>query len=487
MENDNNTIELKVGDFVKLLGDQICEVLAVINIGERTALRNTYSLCYALKGHHAIRHYQTIKVGDVYGRLELELLGFTFEDSTSIPPSKYGDAYEVAERLLESACVGNGGYGTVTRFINTNMTGDDRDIGNNCAIVHSPEQDGKLISLYLNAKDRKRDRRTTMKVGRAFKHMLNNLDNTEIARLTEQWIEETSPRNFTIKVGGERKDFRRAYCGKRAAYRNPQTTSYRKSIASSCMHTVKVDTDDGTVAPAEVFATGDFKIAWLETDAGEIAGRVVFSCKEDKVGTHAPIYGACEQSLDMLAAHMTELGVDQGEDWGGLRLLNISGHGGTVAPYLDCGIEGHAGSDYITLGGCGDITFESTDGHTSEGISCEACGDSVSEQDMFSTDEGCLCEYCFNCNYVFLDCGEVCAIEDAVEARYHSDYNSSYNTQWVYLDDACYCEQLDEHWIADDVTFTEDGDECVPTHLIGDFPELFPNDDDDDEEEVAAA
>ena len=41
-------------------------------------------------------------------------------------------------------------------------------------------------------------------------------------------------------------------------------------------------------------------------------------------------------------------------------------------------------------------------------------------------------------------------------------------------------------WHTDDVSFTEDGDEAVPTHLICDFPKLFPVEEDDEDLEEAA-
>ena len=94
-----------------------------------------------------------------------------------------------------------------------------------------------------------------------------------------------------------------------------------------------------------------------------------------------------------------------------------------------------------------------------------------------------MCESCFNDNYVHLESGMTVPIEDASFVYTKNRWGIA--SVWVELDDAAWCESLEEMWHVDDVTFTEDGDEAVPTHLIGDFPDLFPVEDDEDLEEAA--
>jgi len=482
----SNDFGLEVGDFIKIgLSGHIGEVLA---FRKRNNYRGdvTYHLGYTSSDANTgvdVALYRSIDEGALYSRIQLGLADLAFTDAASVPASKYGDAYALAECLLDDA-VGVGHSSDVWNFLGSSKVAGQGSVygfTRNAVVVHAPSKDGSMISLYLNAKDRKRGRRTTMKAGRAFRHMLSTFTNDQIASITEEWIENTTPRNFTLKVGGERKDFRRAYCGIRAAYRNPKTTSYRKSLATSCMHTVKVDVGGcESISPAEVFATGDFKIAWLETDAGEIAGRVVFSNSED-TATSAPIYGACEQSLDMLEAYMSESGVAEGEDWGGLRLLSIDTHHGQVGPYLDCDLRGEVDGDYITLSCTGDISFVNTNGYTDAGISCDHCGASVSEDEVYHTDDGCLCDYCFSESYVYLEDGDVCPIEDAVEVYTCSSWTGSTSCIWVRVDEAAWCEPLQEFWLADEVEMSECG-ECIPAHRVGDFPELFPVDEEEEEE-----
>jgi hypothetical protein len=58
---------------------------------------------------------------------------------------------------------------------------------------------------------------------------------------------------------------------------------------------------------------------------------------------------------------------------------------------------------------------------------------------------------------------------------------------YVYEDEAVYCEGLEEYWLQDDVTYSDEVEVYVPTHLICDYPDLFPEEADTHEEEEKAA
>lgn len=362
----------------------------------------------------------------------------------------------------------------------------------------SPVEGSSNVSMYLNHKDRLRDRKTTMKIGRALKHMLPMLNDQAIASVAEPWIESRKPRELILKVGKTGPNFRKAYKGIRAKFRNPLVTHSRKSLANSCMHTVQVE----GFSPAEAYASGDFAVAWVETKDGHVAGRVVYSDKEDLDHTHAPLYGACEQSLDMLAAHLDEIESKPADesDWRGLRLVNLNGSlDQAIAPYSDLGSVGTVDTDFITLDRSGDASFESTDGYvTGGGCYCAMCSDSMDENESFyCEDYGDICEHCFNEHYVFSEDGEAIRREDAIEVwhTYKSFYNNSLHSTSTYehetYNDAVWCECVSEYWNPDYVTESSNSEgEWVPTHLVEDFPELFTNDDDDDnnnsEEDQAA-
>ena len=483
---------IKVGDYLMIKRGSVSphwgEVVAISHCGKHLVYTGQSRLDTHLFFEPQLRDYVT--ADKVYDEL-----GSVF-DRSGIKPSKYGTIEEVAAVLLQEALTSSHSqpWRPFVSFLEGNYSGSGIEYDGLCeadralAIFKPTKVEGSsAISLYLNAKDAKRERRTTMKVGRAFKHMFNHLSDKQIAALAEAWIEESSPREFVLKVGGERKDFRKAYCGVRAKYRNPVTTSYRKSLATSCMHTTKVDDGDGDMSPAEVYASGDFKIAWLETLEGHIAARVVFSARVGTKSYHAPIYGACEQSLDMLETYLqdnkVELSSDLGE-WHGLKLLNIESDGRTVGPYMDGCVRGDVSGDHIVLSHRGDLDFDSTDGYASDGEMCAHCGDSVSEDDLYHTDDGGLCEHCFNENYAYTENGEVIPADQAVYALNRSSWNGNCYEICVHIDEAVFCEDLDQYWVEEDVTWSECGDYAIPTHLMKDYPEYFPSEfgeDGDDE------
>ena len=165
----------------------------------------------------------------------------------------------------------------------------------------------------------------------------------------------------------------------------------------------------------------------------------------------------------------------------------VGDSGDPIVPYIDGDLQGTLSrcEKYIQLSlSGGEFEFDSTEGYTTGGESCCDCGDRLDEDGTYFTDDGCMCECCFDRSYVMTEDGSVLHNEDAIHVRTKTRWGS--DSEWVHQNDAAYCEAVDEYWHVDDVTYTEDGDDCVPTHLIGDFPELFPVDDDDDELEEAA-
>jgi hypothetical protein len=337
-----------------------------------------------------------------------------------------------------------------------------------------------------------------MKPGRALRHMFPNAHDTKIASATEAWIESTQPRDFTLVVGKERIDFRNAYNGIRGDYRNPACTYNRKSLATSCMQDVDVYTGGATISPTEAYASGDFEIAYLtngkQASAMRIFGRVVFALKDSEL-VSGPVYGACEQSLDLLHTYLNrrakesefEVSFDIDDGWCGLRLLAIRDRNDRlVGPYIDGDISGDLVGDFIELSSRGDLNFESTDGTIEQGCSCEHCGNGISEDESYFTDDGeTLCETCFNEAYVYLEGGDVVRMEDATQAHYYSSYGSTTGTftGWFLMEEVVHCECVDDYWVIDDCTYAEHTDEYVPNKMVDQFPELF---NDDEEEEEAA-
>jgi len=335
------------------------------------------------------------------------------------------------------------------------------------------------ISLTRTAKDKAADRQTSMKFGRALRYMFPHLSNEQTEKLVTQYRTENSPRVFTLKVGDTREDFRKAYTHTRADYFNPYTTCNRKSIASSCLHGTLTR---GDISPAEVYASGDFSIAWLEDANGYIGGRVVIrdGDGDDRKPYAAPVYGVCETSLTQLNDYVDSLGATYDTDgWVGAKFLKLSDphSDAIVGPYIDgdlCATH-HVDDRYLELceDGDGPIRFENTNGYVCDEFDnyCCECDEGVDDYDVMFNENGmCYCDDCFSTMYVQTDDGPV-EIEDAVEVRVQG---CSWRTrEWTHVDNTVYCECVGEYWYYLDTTVSDDGDEYVPTHLIADYPELI--------------
>ena len=70
--------------------------------------------------------------------------------------------------------------------------------------------------------------------------------------------------------------------------------------------------------------------------------------------------------------------------------------------------------------------------------------------------------------------GVIWPIDEVVEAYYYTGNPGGDRTILVHMDEAVYIEDLDEHWHEDYVTVS-DCNQCIPSHLVKDYPELFPD------------
>jgi hypothetical protein len=506
---DEDTVEPEVGMMVRINSS--------FYWGEIIAIRRTPDIYRENEYYHIAYASDTgIKLACFRRRsnLQVQPIGEAQSDKCTVyamlglqKPSKYGSFADLAEAAI-SAEVDDRPHHTdyskgLERF--RSFCADQDLYGSHLSKYLTPyihmaqaEEEGASIKLYLTAKDRKRDRLTSMKPGRALRHMFPNAHDTKIASATEAWIESTQPRDFTLVVGKERIDFRNAYNGIRGDYRNPACKYNRKSLATSCMQDVDVFADGEHISPTEAYASGDFEIAYLtngkQASAMRIFGRVVFALKDSEL-VSGPVYGACEQSLDLLHTYLNrrakesefDVSFDIDDGWCGLRLLAIRDRNDRlVGPYIDGDISGDLVGNFIELSSRGEYSFESTDGTVDQGCSCEHCGYGMDPDDTYSTDEGeSLCESCFNEAYVYLEHGDVVRAEDATQAHYYTPYSGNRTgfTGWFLCDEVVHCECVDEYWVIDDCTYAEHTDQYVPNKMVDQFPELF---NDDEEEEEAA-
>jgi len=491
------TFTIKPGDFFRR-GSTFCEILAVNDYdgghgaGYRVAFLHGYNervcvggstIWLAEEGSEGL----IARDLDVVSKVSEGFSVTTVADAPWLTSSKYGTPEEVGQGYLHSER--NYNRSAVRNFLVNGEVVDtvltDHDLTMLVCNLHEPlKAEGAAISLIRTGSDRKRGRRTTMKPGKAFRLMFPTLSDKDVATITEAWIELNSPRDLTLHVAKSREAFAEAYGADRAPYRNPVTTFTRKSIATSCMQHVFRTIHEGstctTVSVGEAYASGDFAVAYLKDKDGLIAGRVVYSDVEGETRHAGPIYGACEQSLDMLQAHLDSLEVEYNvEAWAGLRFNLIGYDDDPVVPYVDGDIGGNPSrcGKYITLEKWGGLyCFDGTEGHVSPTVSCDECGAGLGEDEVTYTDWGPMCESCFDHSFVVLESGDVIDRDDAAEVR-TLGWNGACTSIMVHIDEAVYCETIDQYWYIDDVTIDDDGN-AMPTHLI-------PDDNEDDMEEAA--
>lgn len=402
--------------------------------------------------------------------------------NVSLSNSKFGSIEAVAEAMGSPSAERSRVYSFILgvasyKFLSESGL-DSGTILQTVLNLHSPaESDSGGISIYRDAKDRKRERRTSMKVGRAFRHMFINAPDAIIASLTEEYIEWSSPRTFTFHSGYKARDFAEAYEGDRADYRNPMTTYVNKSLATSCMQGVG-RCEGGTYhSVGEAYASDDFHIAWLKDDKGRIAGRVVIGyCTRSDKFISGPAYGVCEQSLGILNEYLDHIHAVPADDegWVGLSLKLVGDAYDPVVPYLDGIYTGDIIPESHTIRilpeGAGKYDFSDTEGYLQEAaLGCASCGESCYGDHCYSPDGDIICEYCFNESYTYTASGDVIPREDAVDAAYQVGGRTYYDT--VHIDDACFIESLDEFWGCDQVSWCDEREEHYPSHLITDKEE----------------
>lgn len=344
------------------------------------------------------------------------------------------------------------------------------------AVQPEPEEGGK-ISYYRDYKDFCRGRRTTQKFGRFVRALGFEVDDVTLETMVKDWQRKFTKEDYTLHVGDCRADFAKAYGDDLAKSKDPVTSCLRKSLHNSCMRGI---TCYG-VSPAEVYASGDFKIAWVENPQGEIAGRVVYSVHRD-IPQSGPIYGVCEQSLDMLQEHLLDIEADpyNKSSWEGAKILHlVDRDGDIIGPYSDLETGVVEKGDYLVITDSNgtDFCMSSTSGYMSgQKIYCDYCEVYHSVQDMTEVDYvGYVCDSCLDEGFLFSE----------LEGRYIRDYQAVEYFQYtstgrVVSDFAStgagelvYCECVDEFWHEDSVTFSDHIEGYVPTQYAKDHPELM--------------
>jgi hypothetical protein len=356
------------------------------------------------------------------------------------------------------------------------ISGVDHSVACKAAHMFWPTFGPDGVEMYMNVRDLERGRRTKLKVGRFFRTILPKATDAQIEQLTDHYNERYQKREFILKRSKEQKDFAHAYTHTIAKMLNPRTSSARKSLPNSCMHEMDVQGK----SPAEVYASGDFEILWLETpQKGLLGGRVVVYVPDDRPPQAGPVYGTCEHSLDLLEDALREMGAvmfDNGSNWDGARMKAISVYSDSLLMcYCDMADEAELDGDYIVIGE-GPLELHTTQGYVgSHGRTrCECCSDPLYEEDEYVNRHGeTFCESCYNDRHTFCTItGEEIDTDEAVEVftvQSRHVWRASVDSPGVitvadWSDAYSTCHYTDEVWLLEDMEVDVDDEYVSPRY-----------------------
>ena len=328
------------------------------------------------------------------------------------------------------------------------------------------------ISLYMNHKDKARDRLTALRPGRAFKLMFPELPDSKIAELVDEFNIRYPAVELSLHTGREEGDFIKAYSYEQSVMQNVATTTSRKSLANSCMR-LRAEFEGLPKHPSAAYASGEFLSVWTEDNKGGIASRCVLWWKEGETPQAGPIYGTSENSINVIEEYLLSVNAKFYEEasWRGAKLLYIPCRDGALAPYLDHekGLSISSCEKYLTV--CDEDGTPDFVADTYSGVLfrksqhyCEVCDDSLDEENVYtSQDGGCYCAYCYNERFAtcYENGYEEYPIEDMELCRVRK-HRFGWHEEYVYDPEQHGYYLIEDHWYHPDVCIvTEQGDAFV--------------------------
>ena len=339
-------------------------------------------------------------------------------------------------------------------------------------IRRSDEFFGK-ISVYTNHQRRDENRLTAMRPGRALSFIFPELTHKSVITLTDNYLREFAPRDFTLHTSKLAEEFKFAYSGEQSPTENIDTTFSRKSLAASCM---RYEFDNLPNHPAEAYASGDFTIVYTTDQNNLVASRCVVYT--NNVPPQAgPVYGVSEQALDLIQDRLEVMGADmtQNASWVGARLKRIPYDEGFIAPYLDLQPQSLTDTgDYLVVSHRGEIDASQYSGVLGGNYTtCCSCGCGQSEDEYYYSEytEDHYCEDCYYqehtyCEYygesvhndLLVECWKMDRLgyrHAVFVAQQHVDYGDDFVTcrdgELWYHEDTVWCEKLGEFLSPDDL------------------------------------
>ena len=339
------------------------------------------------------------------------------------------------------------------------------------------------VKFYASWRDHMRKRKSETTFGRFIRKVFPKATDAQVEEFVNYMSKVFVKREFTLHEGASRANFKLAYGGKRADTMNIRTTQSRKSLANSCMR--DKDWGFGSLHPAEVYASGSFKIFWLEDKQGHIAGRVNVYFPEGKAPQAGPCYGVCEASLNLLEAKLDEIGAVRYDnaEWWGAKLLKIEINSGEyLMPYLDLCAEAEEHDDCFILDKSGDFELVSTDGYLNTGDrhECYECGCRMHSDDVYTAPYGWeeYCESCYHDNFVTCDMtGEIYRSDDVTSANTNQRRHLWGAGRCIEITvgpdvEIADCHYTDELWVVDDMVDDVDGNLTSPIYAADNLTQV---------------
>ena len=339
------------------------------------------------------------------------------------------------------------------------------------------------ITLWLSQEHRDNDRKTAMKPTRALSTLFPELDHKQLMQITDLYLQEFAPRDFTVHVSEEADDFRRAYAGDQSPTENILTTRTHKHSAHSCM---RYEFENLPCHPATAYASGDFSIIFVTDQNNDIAGRCVVCTSSDFDKPQAgPIYGVSEQAIDCIEERLESMDARYGDDdtcegpsWVGARLKRIEHNGAFVAPYLDLLPQRVTDTgNSLVIDHHGEIDASVYTGLLgAPHAECSECGSGIDEDDTYhsETTHNCYCESCYYEDHFWCEYAQEDTHKDGALECYRTTYNGTKEKvlvcehhvwdgdDFVFCSDGCW-------WHVDDVAYCEFDDEWISPDSIADY------------------
>lgn len=364
-------------------------------------------------------------------------------------------------------------------------------------LVHymDPKFDGKLLSVYANADDLARDRRTVGKPAKLLRKFCDNPDAKELEKFAV-WFNDCALANdgLTVKTCTKPETFARIYKADIQTGTDALLGHDRKSLSSSCM---RYEFNHLPQHPAWVYGSGDFTLAWIENAAGKVCARVVICTRtSSKTGlqcfVRAPIYTNSNAAADMLETWCEEqktLASDQEKrTWLNAKILRVEVGGGFLAPYFDRDESVRDTGEFLVVSKHGDFELTTTHGTINEHeYTCNCCGYGICEDTGYAHEnfDGYWCQDCFYDEFsTCVSCQEPehhdqtrdvdgnCVCDHCLE--YSGDYVFTVDQEWHHVDNVIFDVDGDAHEINSDTWFESDVDgEIYNVNDKAKLPEWF--------------